>query len=166
MDSSEQLAFYDGRYRANFERGMQDSYKFYDSYFRFVDARYSKLHGDGGRALDIGCGSGGVLKLLRERGYETFGLDFSEVAVNEIHSRNLAEVAVADVQEGIPFAGSYKLITAFEVIEHLYEPERALSHIRASLAPNGIWLATSPCPGTVTHPPMFRSSLQQSGRRS
>ncbi len=152
MNAFEQREYYERRYENSFESRLRDGYKFYDACFRFADARYDPVSGRGARALDVGCGSGGVLWLLRERGYDVHGLDFSERAVAEIRRRNLGIVKTADIQQGIPFTGTFDLIVCFEVLEHLYEPIRALQHMRDKLAQGGVLIATTPYPGTATDP--------------
>jgi SAM-dependent methyltransferase len=68
-----------------------------------------------GRALDIGCGSGGLVAALVERGWEVTGVDVAPRAIaaarKVLEARGLqAELHVADAAEWRP-TGQYDLIT-------------------------------------------------------
>jgi len=70
--------------------------------------------------LDVGCGRGEWLELLRERGYVARGVDQNRVMAAENRERGL-EVTEGDVLEylaALP-AGSVGMVTGFHIIEHL-----------------------------------------------
>lgn len=70
--------------------------------------------------IDLGCGRGEWLELLRERGIAARGVDLNRVFLAENAARGL-EVVAADALahlRGCP-SGSARAITAFHVIEHL-----------------------------------------------
>lgn len=85
-----------------------------------------------GPSLDFGCGSGALLRRLRERGVDARGL--------EIDRPGIAGALAADVRPYIhlyaggwptPFEdGAFRSATAVEVLEHLERPELALEEIR------------------------------------
>jgi SAM-dependent methyltransferase len=71
-------------------------------------------------ALDVGCGRGEWLELLREHGYEGVGVDLNLCMVEECRSRGLkAESvdAIAYLREQP--TGSLSLVTGFHIVEHL-----------------------------------------------
>jgi len=71
-------------------------------------------------ALDVGCGRGEWLELLRENGYDGRGIDLNLCMVEECGSRGLkAECAdaIAYLRE-LP-SSSLSLITGFHIVEHL-----------------------------------------------
>jgi SAM-dependent methyltransferase len=51
---------------------------------------------------------------------------------------------VWDVADPPPFTGSFDLVLALEVIEHLEEPERAIREWAEMLAPGGALICTTP----------------------
>ncbi|TVP61799.1 MAG: methyltransferase domain-containing protein [Nodularia sp. (in: Bacteria)] len=70
--------------------------------------------------LDVGCGRGEWLELLREAGYTARGIDINRVMLAQCKSRGL-EVTEADVityLQALPDA-SLSAITGFHIIEHL-----------------------------------------------
>jgi ubiquinone/menaquinone biosynthesis C-methylase UbiE len=71
-------------------------------------------------AVDLGCGRGEWLELLREHDYEAQGVDLNVCMVEECHSRGLkAHVADAIAYlRALPTA-SISLVTGFHIVEHL-----------------------------------------------
>ncbi len=75
----------------------------------------------GQKVLDIGCSRGEYVYELRKRGYTAFGLDL--LAAEEWTPGLFARSDAAS----LPCAGlSFDTLTAFEVLEHIPVPERAL----------------------------------------
>lgn len=73
--------------------------------------------------LDLGCGRGEWLELLREEGYRASGIDINGAAVRQCRERGLA-VAVSDVLDHLRGLerGSLDVVTGFHLIEHLPFP--------------------------------------------
>jgi len=85
------------------------------------------LDGAGKRALDVGCAYGYTSKVLAELGYETVGVDISVHAIKQAKTHFPAEFLVHDAQNTLPFkAACFDLVTCFDVLEHLSNPEQAL----------------------------------------
>jgi SAM-dependent methyltransferase len=96
-----------------------------------------------GTVVDIGCGSGRNLMVLRTYADRVMGLDRSTAALQLAAARGLA-VARADAQ-ALPFGnGSADLLTAFDVLEHLDDDMRALAEFHRVLRPGGLILLTVP----------------------
>jgi 2-polyprenyl-3-methyl-5-hydroxy-6-metoxy-1,4-benzoquinol methylase len=86
------------------------------------------LNGKGKRAVDVGCAYGYTSQVLTELGYETFAFDVSRSGINEAKKTKNAGFLVCDAQTGLPFkAGTFDLVTCFDVLEHLANPEQALA---------------------------------------
>jgi SAM-dependent methyltransferase len=97
------------------------------------------------RVLEIGCGTGYVLKgLAAESRYD---LTASDVHVSGLrHARRrvpAAEFVQADARD-LPYNSDFDAIGAFDVIEHINEDLAVLQSIHRSLKPGGIFLATVP----------------------
>ncbi len=80
-----------------------------------------------GPVLDLGCGDGIFLALLKEKGIEGCGLDISEVAVEKAKSRGLSAKQFDFSQNRLPFAdNSFDSAVLLDVLEHLYQPQNVL----------------------------------------
>ncbi|MGQ0762873.1 MAG: class I SAM-dependent methyltransferase [Acidobacteriota bacterium] len=88
------------------------------------------------RILDVGCGTGANLRMLREYGTAE-GVDISQQAVDFCYERFLNDVRLGAAEE-LPHAkDTFDLVTALDVIEHLDDDFVGLSEIRRVLRPNG-----------------------------
>jgi 2-polyprenyl-3-methyl-5-hydroxy-6-metoxy-1,4-benzoquinol methylase len=94
-----------------------------------------------GRLLDVGCGQGGVLRLLQRRGWQVVG--------TELGARPPGPTPDLDIRygpleaAGLP-AGSFDVITLWHVLEHLPDPRATLDQVRHLLAPGGQLLVAVP----------------------
>lgn len=100
------------------------------------------------RLLDVGCGTGGMLTLLREFG-QADGIDLSPEAVRLAQQRHGAEVAVrvGGIPEGLPAPGTLDVVTAFDVVEHIDDDVAAVQALRGTLRPGGLLVCTVPAFG-------------------
>lgn len=93
-----------------------------------------------GRLLDVGCGYGGFVRTMRDRGWDAEGIDPSPATV------------AAAVRGGLPVRpgtldeaeGRYDAVTLFYVLEHLPDPSAALRRLFGLLAPGGTLLLRVP----------------------
>jgi 2-polyprenyl-3-methyl-5-hydroxy-6-metoxy-1,4-benzoquinol methylase len=87
--------------------------------------------------LDVGCGSGTLLSLLKNRGFRVRGVDFSSEAAAIAKSENDIEVQVGSVEDVHFPDASFDVVTLFHVMEHVTNPRRVLSEVSRILRPNG-----------------------------
>jgi len=90
-----------------------------------------------GPLLDVGCGGGLFLGMMRERGLRVVGLDFSCQAAGIAWRRQQVPALAGDLAMAPLRAGSFAGITMFHVMEHLYDPRAYLAAARELLAPDG-----------------------------
>jgi SAM-dependent methyltransferase len=98
------------------------------------------------RVLDAACGEGYGTALLHAAGASSAtGLDVDERTLEHARSRHPGpDFVVADVRE-LPFADdSFDLVTCFETIEHVPEPNGVLVELRRVLADDGLLLVSTP----------------------
>ncbi|HEV8131069.1 MAG TPA: class I SAM-dependent methyltransferase [Acidobacteriota bacterium] len=97
------------------------------------------------RWLELGCAYGFLVELARSNGYQAVGCDISRFALEQ-KPAIAPFLAEADVF-ALPFrSGTLKLITAFDLLEHLNDPIPAAREIYRCLAPDGIVITTTPDP--------------------
>jgi SAM-dependent methyltransferase len=95
------------------------------------------VHGGPGRLLDVGCGSGEVLAVARDRGWEVAGAEPVEQSAAFARSRGL-DVRTALLEEsGLP-EGSWDVVTAFHVLEHLTDGVSFLRTLARWARPGGL----------------------------
>jgi ubiquinone/menaquinone biosynthesis C-methylase UbiE len=108
-----------------------------------------------GRSLDVGCGIGFVFEYLsgHQFNFHTFGVDISDQAINKAKER-LAALQHLDARlktldsQTLPFEDNYfSLVTSFDVLEHLDEPDidATLGEINRVLRPGGTFYGAVSC---------------------
>jgi SAM-dependent methyltransferase len=98
------------------------------------------------RILDIGCADGQFLERAAAMGHDVVGIDFSEEDVCSANERGL-KAYVADISEIASLVcggGKFDLITLFQVIEHLSEPDRVFEQILAVAEPDALMMIGCP----------------------
>jgi SAM-dependent methyltransferase len=96
-----------------------------------------------GRLLDMGSGAGYFLEEAARRGWDAHGTEFSGTALDMSRAKGLNVVQAPITEETFP-AGHFDVITAFEVVEHLRDPQEELRLIRRMLRPGGLFYCTTP----------------------
>jgi len=100
--------------------------------------------GETGLVLDVGCGGGLFLKMMREQGLPVLGLDNSVQAAKLAWKQNGVAVVCADLAHSPVLNGSCAAVTMFHVLEHLLDPVAYLHSARALLRPNGRLIVQTP----------------------
>jgi SAM-dependent methyltransferase len=102
--------------------------------------------------LDIGCGRGEWLELLRREGLPARGVESNRLMVEECRRRQL-QVEQADAFDylGSLSDGSIGNVTVFHVLEHLSFPKlvRLLDEVRRVLQPGGVAIFETPNPDNI-----------------
>jgi len=97
--------------------------------------------------LDIGCSDGGISRLVASvtGARRVYGVDVDPDSVIEARARGVSAFLCDVSRERIPLPSSaVDLVTAFEVIEHLLDPDHMLSEAWRVLRSGGYLLASTP----------------------
>jgi len=97
-----------------------------------------------GSILDLGCSSGGFLSTMPKDRWKLFGIEMEESTAERARTSTGAEVFVGDIVDAPFAAGSFDVITCFDVLEHIYDPQRFLRKVHEWLKPGGIYYAMLP----------------------
>jgi 2-polyprenyl-3-methyl-5-hydroxy-6-metoxy-1,4-benzoquinol methylase len=116
-------------------------------WYRYANELLSKLppsKKDGTDALDVGCGVGEFMGMLRDLGFKVEGIDGSQEQMDTVASMGF-EGRVADLEDGLPFPNeSFGLVTCLELIEHIAGAEDLLKEVYRVLHPGGYLLLSTP----------------------
>jgi len=96
----------------------------------------------GGRVLDVGCGRGLFLRMLRDCGYDVRGTELS--AATAANCDPGIPIDVGELRPGMYDPGSFDLICMWHVLEHMRRPDVALQAAWEALAPGGRLLLAVP----------------------
>jgi SAM-dependent methyltransferase len=98
-----------------------------------------------GLAADIGCGGGYTIKVL-ESHWRMVGVDPSRQALHLCRSRGVRRLCQVDTTGfSLPFkTGSFDVVLALDVIEHIEDDTCALAECRRILKDDGLIIVTAP----------------------
>lgn len=96
-----------------------------------------------GKILDIGCGVGSFLVEAKKRGWEVYGTEFTDEAIEK------CEMGGINMQKGKLDTSWYSdeqfdIVTSFEVIEHINNPREEIKGINKILRKGGLLYITTP----------------------
>lgn len=97
--------------------------------------------------LDIGCGNGGFVYYLHQRGYKNaFGVDVSSEQINEGQGMGIKNISVCDALSALKETKSYHCIIARDVVEHFTRQEafELLLQVSARLVDSGRFIMQVP----------------------
>ncbi len=138
---------------------LQRSINWFTGWINFVNGYVDLENGKGRSALEIGCSIGGAANVLAKNGFEVTATDISKYALK--HAQKLSpKIAFAQIDVEKPIqkqletqkirrkskSNGYDIVCAFEVFEHLQNTNEALKNIYNALAPNGVFICSTPYP--------------------
>lgn len=98
-----------------------------------------------GRLLELGFGGGGFLSLAG-RHFDITGIDQSHRVLSRIRSAYEDRIAVrgGDIEQEEFGRDRFDVVAAFNILEHLHEPARAIGRIHTGLRETGILIGSVP----------------------
>ena len=103
------------------------------------------------RILDAGCGAGEFLEFFASLGWEVYGIDVADAAIERARSRcPAATLCTGSLEEKLPFPSQFfDVIWCTEVVEHLFEVPKALAELSRVLKEHGLFILTTPHHGLL-----------------
>lgn len=93
------------------------------------------------RVMDVGCGTGSLLRALEAAGYDDlWGIELSAYAAEMARRTTCAQVLTGDVLNLQLPEGSVDVVNATEVIEHLRDPLAFFRRVKSLLRPGGVFI--------------------------
>lgn len=93
--------------------------------------------------LDVGCGTGVVLRELQSRG-RAIGADMSRIALEFCRKRGLGRLIQADGIRLPIQTGAVEAIVALDIFEHIEDDEQAFREAYRALSPGGVLVLSVP----------------------
>lgn len=109
---------------------------------RMVDPRVPARR-PGSRLLDLGCGAGEYLETMRSLGWTVVGVEPSPRAAQAARSRGVPVLLGVVPHPDLPL-GSFDVVTAWQVLEHVESPRATLAAVRDLMRPGAQLFLTVP----------------------
>lgn len=129
---------------------FEDSRKSYDKiyakskfessnyYYSFSLSFIQKDEQKGKKLLDVGCGSGALLKLASKKGFLMYGIDISDIAIKQAKEEVPNAELVVGRAENLPWLNGYfDYVTCICSIEHHLHPDKSVAEIARVLTDKG-----------------------------
>src|SRR4051812_49014922 len=96
-----------------------------------------------GRWLDIGCGSGTLLRAAGAEGWEATGTEIAPAVVEAMRAQGLDARLGLTQDLDLP-SGGFDVVSAIEVLEHVPDPDALIAQAARLLRPGGALYVTTP----------------------
>ncbi|MBL4735522.1 MAG: class I SAM-dependent methyltransferase [Flavobacteriales bacterium] len=95
------------------------------------------------KLLDVGCGAGFFLEIAREKGWDAYGTERNQQALS-IGTKKGIKMYDENWLDEPTSNNLFDVITAFELIEHIGNPNPLFGQITNALRPGGVVYTTTP----------------------
>lgn len=119
-----------------------------------VDVFRKHLSVQNARVLDIGCGGGLFLSLLKQQGAQVLGVELSDSRAQYASLKHGLEIHKQPIESDFwqkGYASYFDAVTLWDVIEHVNYPGQTLQSAVNVLKPGGVLLIDTPCRDSFYH---------------
>ena len=109
---------------------------------------------EGAKVLDIGCGGGLFLSLLKREGTETVGIELSDSRAHYAATKHKLAIHKRPIESDFwqnGYENHFEAVTLWDVIEHVNYPFQTLRCAANVLKPGGLLLIDTPCRDSFYH---------------
>lgn len=107
---------------------------------RWIAEDINKYIGPHAKVLDVGCGAGFLTNYLSLQGFDVTGVDLSQSSLDvakRYDETKRVQYLLADAYK-LPFAdGSFDVVCAMDILEHVDDPAQLISEASRVLTPGG-----------------------------
>lgn len=136
MSTFEEIRFYSRRFRKKFIISETDNIRL---------EKVFTLIGHEKRVLDLGCGDGFFLSLLREKGHTAEGVEIAQSAMKQAQKKGFTVYPLSlNDQWSRSLRKKYDVVFAGEIIEHILDVDSFCENVRRVLTKNGCLIITTP----------------------
>lgn len=121
------------------ERTREGDRERFGRYFEMLSPFVSQLT-RAPRYLDLGCGVGHSVELAAAHGWPALGIEVNEVAVSTARASGRNVVPPGEA----PVGHQFDVISLFETLEHITNPDDVMAGLINRLAPGGVVMITVP----------------------
>jgi len=141
QDKSWYMNYYNDCF-ANYEDSMSSSsvLKQFKEKAEYLSSKFSEPC----RLLDVGCATGVFLNMMKKKGWDVEGIEISEELASYVRSNFSIKTHTKDLTREKLIGEPFHVITLFDVIEHIPDPNLMISACKSLLAPGGILLMRTP----------------------
>jgi 2-polyprenyl-3-methyl-5-hydroxy-6-metoxy-1,4-benzoquinol methylase len=148
--AEEMIRYADTQYREGVYQDYVRAREMKHQHFRARLGEFATRFPPPGRLLDLGCSCGYFLDVALERGYDAYGVEFSEEAIAAAQPATRQRIRRANVNDaGGDHPHEYDVVTAFDIVEHVEDPIAFLVEIAGMLVPGGGVVLSTPDTGHV-----------------
>ncbi|KKO18984.1 MAG: class I SAM-dependent methyltransferase [Candidatus Brocadia sp.] len=124
-------------------KDVNDWAKLMGKNFKEILLFLNKALPDKGKLLDIGCGYGHFIEIMKQQGWSVYGIDLSPKVLLYAKEKGLdvLETSIDDVSVPDEY---FDVVTAFYVLEHVTNPLHVLKNMYKMLKPCGILVLRVP----------------------
>lgn len=103
-------------------------------------AKYKKE----GRILDLGCSAGFFLRVAKDHGWHTQGIEINDRTAAIARERHDLNVQTGALQQNSFAPGLFDIVTLWDVLEHLEHPRQTMVIVNTILADGGMAVISTP----------------------
>ena len=96
-----------------------------------------------GKIIDVGCGIGYFLEIAKKRGWEVYGTEFTDDALEICKSKGI-KMSLGKLDPKNYDHNMFDIITSFEVLEHINNPIEEIKNFSKILRKKGLVYLTTP----------------------